>query len=917
MKKQLFSLGLITMLLGTGTVAYSQEYIQSKITKDNGSLSLVTFKDTSKISGTRINEIFQDVLKLSPNNEMRFHSAESDAKNKFRDEKFQQFYKGIVVEFSGYYVHYKEGKITSMNGEVFKTDTAIATTPSISESSALQAAINKVGAKSYMWEDAEYMKSSDYKKPVGEIVLLPVEQKDGSYKLSLAYRFDIYAQQPISREYVYVDATNGKVLMNNPIMMHSAKEDGYYKADIARILSTPTAAPKPATSNILLATGTADTRYSGTQSIETILSGSDYILYDTTRGNGVRTYNLKKSSSLSAAVDFKDTDNNWSAAEFDNDQFDNAALDAHWGVEKTYDYFLTKHNRNSYNNLGTLLRSYVHYGSNYENAAWTGSEMIYGDGANSFKPLTAFDVTAHELGHGVCSSTAKLVYQRESGAMNEGFSDIWGASAEATYAPDKQRWLIGEDIVKVTPGYLRSMSNPKSGSPKQPDTYRGINWYPATAAEGCANPNGSTNDNCGVHYNSGVLNHWYYILTEGKSGTNDLGKSYNVTGIGLEKAAKIAYRLETAYLTPNATYMDARNFGIQAAKDLYGADTPEAIATQDAFYAVGLGFRYLAIPDTTAPTIPTNLQAINTTGTHTTLTWNPSTDDNEMDSYLVFKDGTQIATVNASKTTYTVGGLTPKTTYGFFVKAKDAWDNISDKSNTVSVTTLDQKIYCDVTATATDKEVIKRVKFNSIDNTSTSKDGYEDFTYLSTDVYKGQTYEISITPEWSGSAYNEGYAVYIDLNNDGDFSDAGEQVFTKAASPMSPITGNITIPTDATSGQLRMRVAMRYNGVPTACGTIARGQIEDYTLNVGVLGTADVDVKATKIYPNPVKDFINIQSKAQVKYDYTIFNVSGQMVSKGTSSEKTINAQSLSKGVYVIELNYHNGGKITQKFIKD
>jgi Zn-dependent metalloprotease len=100
------------------------------------------------------------------------------------------------------------------------------------------------------------------------------------------------------------------------------------------------------------------------------------------------------------------------------------------------------------------------------------------------------------------------------------------------------------------------------------------------------------NDYCGVHTNSGVLNHWFYILTIGKTGTNDIGNSYNVTGINIDKAAKIAYRLESVYLSANSTYANARTYGIQAATDLYGAGSPEVIATTNAFYAVGVGSAY-------------------------------------------------------------------------------------------------------------------------------------------------------------------------------------------------------------------------------------------------------------------------------------------------------------------------------------
>jgi Zn-dependent metalloprotease len=96
------------------------------------------------------------------------------------------------------------------------------------------------------------------------------------------------------------------------------------------------------------------------------------------------------------------------------------------------------------------------------------------------------------------------------------------------------------------------------------------------------------NDYCGVHTNSGVLNHWFYILSIGKSGTNDVGSSYNVTGISIDKAARIAYRLESAYLSANSTFANARTYGIQSAVELYGEGSPEVIATTNAFMLLEL-----------------------------------------------------------------------------------------------------------------------------------------------------------------------------------------------------------------------------------------------------------------------------------------------------------------------------------------
>ena len=802
-----------------------------------------------------------------------------------------------------------------MNGEIFR-DGKASSNPGISADAAFLSAVKSVGAQSYMWEDAAYISENDYKKPVGELVYLPVSDGINSYRLKLAYKFDIYAAQPISRAYIYVDATSGNILAVDAIMKHAKQENVIPTASSPQISVVAFAT---ATTNFqTLVTGTADTRYSGTQNIETTFAGSGkYILNDTTRGGGVRTYNLKKSTNLGSAVDFEDNDNNWTAAEFDNALFDNAALDAHLGVENTYNYFFTTFGRNSYDGLGTLLRSYVHYSNAYENAGWTGSEMIYGDGASTFKPLTAFDVTAHELGHGACSSSAQLIYARESGALNEALSDIWGAAAEFKYAPTKQTWLIGEEITKVSPFYLRFMSNPKSGLSKQPDTYKGTFWKPATVEEGCVTPNSNTNDNCGVHYNSGVLNHWFYILSVGKSGTNDIGSVYNVTGITIAKAEKIAYRLETSYLTPSSGYQNARDFGIQAAKDLYGANSPEAIATQNAFYAVGLGNKYVV--DTTPPTSPTNLVASETTGSQTRLTWTAATDNNVVAKYLIFKDGVETSMVTGTILTTVVTGLSTNTTYNFYVIAADDNDNISPASNTVSVITSNIPTYCTINSSSTADEKIQRVQFGTIDNASTGNAGYEDFSYISTDVNKESSYNFTITPFWTSTIYNEGYAIYIDLNNDGDFADANETAFTKAPSKTTPITGTIVIPATAPYiGNVRMRVILQYNAIPTPCGTLDFGQIEDYTLNVKdkILAASDIKANANTIYPNPVKDVLTISSKVSGEFSYKIVNTTGQIVNKGKSSDKKVNVEKLSVGNYIIELSDTNGNKITNKFIK-
>jgi hypothetical protein len=147
--------------------------------------------------------------------------------------------------------------------------------------------------------------------------------------------------------------------------------------------------------------------------------------------------------------------------------------------------------------------------------------------------------------------------------------------------PTKQTYEIGEEI-KLGGGSLRSMSNPNSRS--QPDTYGGNYWINPD----CGTPTQS-NDYCGVHTNSGVLNYWFFLLAEGGNGTNDIGNPFSVNGVGKEKASKIIYRAESVYFTSTTTYSQARQLTIQAAKDLYGENSIESASTCQSWYAVGVG----------------------------------------------------------------------------------------------------------------------------------------------------------------------------------------------------------------------------------------------------------------------------------------------------------------------------------------
>jgi len=461
--------------------------------------------------------------------------------------RYRQTVNGIPVEGTMYIVHVKNNLITSMNGLLFDKMNASANAR-IAKPAALNYAISNMNAKTYRWQIPAWEQQikqvnkdpSATWYPKGELVYAPQNGKYTAENYRLCYKFDIYAQEPLDREYVFVDAVSGQVIY---------KLNRIHDAD---------------------ATGTAVTAYSGNRTITTdSVSPNSFRLRETARGLGVETYNLEQGTNY-INTDFTDTDNFWDNA---NAQQDEYATDAHWGAEMTYDFYMLKFSRNSIDDSGQKLLSYVHYDVGYVNAFWDGTEMTYGDGGGGYTPLTSLEITGHEISHGVTEHTAGLIYADESGAMNEGFSDCMGnAIRYFGKQPASIDWFIGNEI-GGTP--FRNMANPNQYD--NPDCYDGLYWN-------------APNE---VHNNSGVLNFWFYLLTEGGSGTNDLGNSYNVTDIGIDNAAAILYRTWATYLFPNAEYADARYYSIQAAIDLFGPCTPEVIATTNAWHAVGVGAAFI------------------------------------------------------------------------------------------------------------------------------------------------------------------------------------------------------------------------------------------------------------------------------------------------------------------------------------
>ncbi|MBC8123260.1 MAG: M4 family metallopeptidase [Gemmatimonadaceae bacterium] len=229
---------------------------------------------------------------------------------------------------------------------------------------------------------------------------------------------------------------------------------------------------------------------------------------------------------------------------------DTDAVNAHTYAGDTYDFYKNLHGRDSLNNAGLTLTSTVHYDVDYANAFWNGVQMVYGDS------LVVDDVVGHELTHGMTQYESNLLYYYQSGAINESLSDVWGEFIDQTNGSGNDsveaKWLIGEDVpVSIFGGPIRSMKDPTVY--QNPDKMTSSFYYTGSADSG------------GVHTNSGVNNKATFLMTDG--GTFN-GKT--VTGLGINKVAKIYYEVQTNLLTSGSSYSDLNYYLYQGCANLVG-----------------------------------------------------------------------------------------------------------------------------------------------------------------------------------------------------------------------------------------------------------------------------------------------------------------------------------------------------------
>jgi len=695
---------------------------------------------------------------------------------------YNQTYNGIVIHDAVFIVHTRNGYIESINGTLY-SDLKISNSFNISEQEGLQFALAKINAEQYKWEipsEEQFIKK--FKKnesatfyPTGEKEIININNK-----YLLCYKYDIYSSIPLRRAEYFIDASNGNNVFVNDLLQST---------DVS---------------------GTAVTKYSGTRNIVTDSYGGYYRLRESGRGLGIETYDMNSDTDYDYADDFTDADNNWNNV---NAEFDEVATDAHWGTEMTYDFFYSKFGRNSIDDSGFKLLSYVHYDYYYANAFWDGYRMTYGDGdGGTMAPLTALDIIGHEISHGLTTNTADLDYSYESGALNEGFSDIFGTAIEFYAKPGTANWTMGEDIGEI----VRSLQNPNAYG--LPDTYLGDYWMTGSS------------DNGGVHTNCGVLGFWFYLCSAGGSGVNDNGNSYTVVSIGMEKAAAISYRMLTVYLTNTSQYSDARIYAIQSATDLYGSCSPEVESVTNAMYAVGIGAQY-------SSSVLANFSASSTYNCNFPASISFYNNSVNGSSYLWdFGDGATSTLSNPSHTYATPGTYSVSlVTTGSALCGDDIDTLLLTDYITISNSSGPVTPYCEPQTMSSDTYGMGIYNFTlgTISNTTIgSEDGYQDYTCsFATDLIEGNSYAVSVV---TGSEYPENVKIWIDYNADGNFNNTSEQVFV--SNEMTQYhTGNIYVESGIfLDSIIRLRVGSDYYTyeLTDACAETEYGQYEDYSVRL-------------------------------------------------------------------------------------
>ena len=448
-------------------------------------------------------------------------------RNGFRTEHFQQYYKGIKVDGGHCSFLYYNGKMRGVKGRYVQFDN-LNPIPSFQQEKAIGEFLNYVGANPDMIKDVHV-----------ELLIkgIPLSRKNDDKSWHLVYKLF----SDILSEICYIDAHNGNIVYTeSPILSYATN-------------------------------GTFYTYYHGvvTGNTEYDNYSNEYILYDTTRGNGIRTQN----GDNLYYEEIADNDNIWTSSEMGDYRM---ALDVHWTLGQIYDVLLNAYNYASYNGTNGIINAVVYHGSgaSYSPAY---SSLHFGIGSNVFNPMASVDVIAHEFGHAILHKTTGWnSYTIEESALHEGFADIWGVLFENRISPNSEIWKTGEDVII---GYdcERNFANPTASNAHTQiaDTY-GVDL-------------GAISDSSDEHVVGGICPRWFYLLANGGSGYNGNGHYYKVLPLNFSVLEELFVQtvLTPYYLEDCTTFSDVRAALIETAEDFGHLFVANQMA--NAWYAVGVG----------------------------------------------------------------------------------------------------------------------------------------------------------------------------------------------------------------------------------------------------------------------------------------------------------------------------------------
>jgi len=510
-----------------------------------------------------------------------------DLVHKWTDEldqthiKMNQHHNGIKVYAGEIILHGKKNRLFAQNGFYVPSDLINEAKYNVVSK---ETAISNVSSQlKNLKEDWNVLNGINLKieKNQWESELVYYKNADGRY--DLMYHIEVYPN--LAEHYTYfVDGKSGNIVEHFSTICkfhHSVKGDNHegckhdHKKEVVEELMShalPPTGPLTTTARDLLGSN---------RSINTYGFGNTFFLIDASRSmysasqsnipddpNGaIWTIDLNNTSPANNNAQYSHVISN-------NNSFNNSqeGVSAHYNAGQAYEYYENTFNRQSISQSlqgkGQNILSFVNvadeFGNTMGNAFWNGSGIFYGNGDNSFNSLgRALDVAGHEMSHGVVQNSANLEYRNESGALNESFADIFGAMI------DRDDWQMGEDVVRTSAfpsGALRDLSDPHNGA-STGDFGRG--WQPRHFNERFT----GSQDNGGVHINSGIPNYAYYLFATNNS-------------VGKNRAEQVFYRALTTYLTKSSGFAEMRSAVVRSAQDLYGADVVSA--ARSAFDQVGI-----------------------------------------------------------------------------------------------------------------------------------------------------------------------------------------------------------------------------------------------------------------------------------------------------------------------------------------